>query len=85
MSPVIELKETNVGPRITYRTGSEETGGKPSSLSSRLNPHGELNLDNPLILSTASELGITVQELIDKLTNLKIGEKLKWELTNQAR
>lgn len=74
----IERTETSVGPRTTYRS-SNEPGEKPRLLTVRLDPHGKLNPGNPILETAAKRLGLPLDELIEKVKNLEVGDSIKKE------
>jgi hypothetical protein len=74
MSPFIEKRETSVGQRTHYVSQGVEVG-----LDIRLDPQGKLNTGSAFIDIAAKDLGISKEELFEKIATLKPGEKLEWD------
>ena len=75
----IERTETSVGPRTTYSRSSEKSEEKERLLKVRLDPHGKFSPGNPILESAAKRLGLPLDELIEKVKNLEVGDSIKKE------
>ena len=75
----IERTETSVGPRTTYSRPSEKSEEKDKLLTIRLDPHGKFSPGNPILETAAKRLGLPLEELIEKVKNLEVGDSIKKE------